>query len=78
MLTTQSQIAVPAESHDLSIIRRQQRQFSAYCRRCQKDVTTFTAAQLKAWRIAIEEGNIHLIESGQGTLVCGQSLDGKY
>lgn len=58
------------ETHDITIIRRQRRQFSVYCRECCKDVSTFTTQQMKSWFQAINNGTFPMAEVGQDSPVC--------
>ena len=75
MTNTTHRTEIQIETHDVTIIRRQRREFSVYCNRCEKDVSTFTSQQISSWLRMIQTGDIHLIETDQGKLVCRNSLE---
>ena len=74
MTNTTHRTEIQIENHDVTIIRTRGRQFSVYCENCKKDVSTFTSEQISAWRRSIEAGDIDLIETEQGSFVCGNLL----
>ena len=75
MTNTTHRTEIQIETHDVTIIRTRGRQFSVYCDRCKQDVSTFTSQQISSWLRMIQTGDIHLIETDQGKLVCRNSLE---
>ena len=70
-------VEILIETHDMTTIRTRHRSSSAYCKQCDMHVATFTTAQMQSWLTSLENGDAHLIESGNGPLVCANSLEGK-
>jgi len=75
---------ITIETHSVTIIRARGNQLSAFCERCQTDVTVFAPEQTAAifrQTVAevcrrIETDELHLIETRRGVaLVCGGSLN---
>lgn len=74
---------ITIETHSITIIRTNDRRFSAHCEHCQKTVSAFTLEQTAVFlRLdlteicrRIEAGELHLTETGRtaAALVCGNS-----
>ncbi len=73
---------ITIETHSVTIIRTNGKPLSAFCERCQTNVTTFAPEQIAAFlRLTeaevfrrVETGELHLIEMRRGgALVCGGS-----
>ena len=73
---------ITIETHSITIIRTNDRRFSAHCERCGETVSAFTPEQtaifmrLDAAEIyrRIESNELHLIKNGRAiALVCGNS-----
>lgn len=82
MKTRRTEIKI--ETHSITIIRAGDKQFSAFCERCQTTVAVFAIEQLAViFRLSlaevcrrVERDELHLIETGRGiALVCGSSLN---
>ena len=80
--TRRTQIFI--ESHSVTIIRTNGKPLSAFCERCQTNVTVFAPRQIAAFfRLTVaevcrrvEEGELHLIQTQRGVaLICGSSLN---
>ena len=68
------QMVIETETHEITIIRTRCKQNSAYCEQCGKFVAAFTYAQVAAFLLSIESGDIHLIKTARCSLVCGNLL----
>jgi len=77
MLNKSRRTEIQIETHDITIIRTHRRQFSTYCSQCQEYVSTFTTEQMWTWLRSIQNGEAHLIEPGQGAILCGNSPERK-
>ncbi len=75
MLNRLKRTQIQIDTHDVTIIRRQRHQFSVFCQRCQRDVSTFTPEQVERWLRLIRSGDMHLIETEYGPLVCANAAD---
>jgi hypothetical protein len=73
---------ITIETHSITIIRTNDRRFSAHCERCGKTVSAFTPEQIAVFlRLdlneicrRIESGELHLTETGRAVaLICGNS-----
>ena len=77
---------ITIETHSITIIRTNDRRFSAYCERCGKTVSAFTPEQIanvlhvdltEVCR-RVEGKQIHLTRTERSAaLICGNSLEGK-
>lgn len=75
---------ITIETHSVMIVRTNGKPLSAFCERCQTNVTAFAPEQMAAiFRLTlaevcrrIEKDELHLIETRRGVaLVCGGSLN---
>ncbi len=73
---------ITIETHSITIIRTNDRRFSAYCELCGKMVSAFTPEKMAIFlRLdlteicrRIETGELHLTETGRNiALICGNS-----
>ena len=63
------------ETHKITTIRSSGRLNQFYCRICEKPVITFSLEQLEVISQQVETNGFHLIQTNNGSIVCGNSLE---
>jgi hypothetical protein len=63
------------ETHKITTIRSTSRLNPVYCVICQKSVATFSIDQLESISQLVETKDFHLIQTINGSLICGNSLE---
>ena len=66
---------IKIETHKITTIRSHSRLNPIYCQICNREVAAFSFQQLEAISELMETADFHLIQTINGSLVCGNSLD---
>ena len=67
---------IQIETHEITTIRFSRGARRAFfCERCRREVQAFAPESVAAFSRLVESGEIHLIETARGALVCADSLD---
>lgn len=66
---------IQIESHEVTIIKSGHRHNAVYCEHCEKPVSGYTQRQVSAFLRLVQTNGLHLIETNDGLLLCGESLD---